>query len=300
MSSTRWISWCLVALWALPVVAGSKVLVAPSSPWELSLRTSCALIPDVEVASPEATLGLVDDARSVGLTCPANDAACWLRIAVLGGYDQALLLVDDRVVLISATATQTTAIDRRESEAFTAAIRRLFKLEGAVRIVVQPELEAAPKGDRGAVRSLDGAPVGSGIVDGVAAGPHRVVVVAPGFSPAEADVVVVAGEVAEVTVTLTPGASTPSPTSFALGPILWWTGVGTLALGAVVGVPLIIAGETRYAADGCGPANNTGPTCGQGGTSAVAAQSLSGGGLGVAVVAAIVGGALLITGAVIE
>ncbi len=287
MALNRWLLVWTVAIAALPAAAGPKVLVVPASRWDAALRSSCARVPDVSLAEAEATLGLVDDARSVGLSCPGNDAACWLRIAVLGGYDHALLLVDDRLILISPTVTKTTAIERRESQAFIGAVRRLFKLEGAVRILVTP--------DQGAVRSLDGVPVGAGIVDGVTPGPHHVVVDAPGFARAETDVDVAAGAIASVTLTLTP--STPPP--LALGPLVWWTGVGTLALGGAGAAALIVAGESRYAADGCGAGNNTGAVCGQGGTATKAAQPFTWGGLGVGAAAAMLGGAALVTGAVL-
>jgi hypothetical protein len=279
-----------VLLAALPALAGPKVLVVPASRWDTALRSSCEQVPGVTLADTQATLGLVDDARSVGLSCPINDAACWLRIAVLGGYDQALLLVDDRLILISPTVTKTTEVERRESQAFIGAVRRLFELEGAVRVVVNP--------DQGAVRSLDGVPVGAGIVDGVTPGPHHVVVDAPGYARAEADVVVDAGAIAEVTIEL---AAVPpaAPTSLALGPTVWWTGVGALVLGGAGAAALIIAGEGRYAADGCGADNNTGSVCGQGGTATKAAQPLTWSGLGVGAAAAIVGGAALVTGAVL-
>lgn len=290
MALNRWLLVWTVAIAALPAAAGPKVLVVPASRWDAALRSSCALVPGVSLAEAEATLGLVDDARSVGLSCQSHDAACWLRIAVLGGYDHALVLVDDRLILISPAATKTTAIDRRESQAFTGAVRRLFELEGAVRVVVNP--------DQGAVRSLDGVPVGAGIVDGVAPGPHHVVVDAPGFARAEADVVVDAGAIAEVTIELASSAPA-APTSLALGPTVWWTGVGALVLGGVGAAALIVAGESRYAADGCGSDNNTGSVCGQGGTAAKAAQSLTLGGLGVGAAAVVVGGAALVMGAVL-
>ena len=149
--------------------------------------------------------------------------------------------------------------------------------------------------DQGAVRSLDGIAIGAGIVDGVTPGLHHVVVDAPGFARAETDVDVAAGAIASVTLTLTP--STPPP--LALGPLVWWTGVGTLALGGAGAAALIVAGESRYAADGCGAGDNTGAVCGQGGTATKAAQPFTWGGLGVGAAAAMLGGAALVTGAVL-
>jgi hypothetical protein len=287
MALNRWLLVWTVAIAALPAAAGPKVLVVPASRWDAELRSSCALVPGVSLAEAEATLGLVDDARSVGLSCQSHDAACWLRIAVLGGYDHALVLVDDRLILISPAATKTTAIDRRESQAFTGAVRRLFELEGAVRIVATP--------DQGAVRSLDGVPVGAGIVDGVAPGPHHVVVDAPGFVRAEADVVVDAGAIAEVSIEL--DAASPPATS--VGSIVWYTGVGTLVVGGVAALATFVVGETRYAADGCGPGNNTGPVCGTGGTAAKAAQPITLASFGVGAATAVLGGAALLTGALL-
>jgi hypothetical protein len=283
----RWLSVCGLLFAAVPAVAGSTILVVPAPPWDSTLRDSGVGVRGVEIVSAQATQGLIDDARSVGLTCPPEDAACWLRVAVLGGYDQALLLVDDRLVLVSPTATTTTAIDRRDAAAFTGALRRLVGLEGAVQVVVDP--------DQDAVRSLDGIAIGAGIVDGVTPGLHHVVVDAPGFARAETDVDVSAGAIATVTITLTPSTSPP----LAMGPLVWWTGVGTLALGGVGAAALIVAGESRYAADGCGSDNNLGSVCGQGGTAAKAAQSLTLGGLGVGAAAVVVGGAALVMGAVL-
>lgn len=206
--------------------AASKVLVVPSTRADAAvvdagLRTGLASVADAQAADPAATASLIEGARSSGLTCGPDDGACWLRLAVLGGLDHVVFVSGDAVTHASAAGSRVSPALGATDAAWASAVRRAFAAESAFRITANPAA---------AVVKLDDV-VTTGVVEGVVPGSHVVAASAAGYVDKLSTVVVAAGDVRDVVVTLdavpvAPPTPPPSP----------------LFIGGLVGVGVGVAG----------------------------------------------------------
>jgi len=286
---------CLALLGA---AAGPRVLLVPPQgpretavPVQAALRQGALAVPDATVATAAETAALVDDAAAAGVACAAADGACWLRLAVLAGFDHVVFVDGDRVVRVTGDAAAPTVSSSPTTgtnpAAWAAALRRAFGLEAALRVRPQPP---------GAAIVVDDVPrpVVAGVaVVFVAPGTHAIAATAPGFLPVDRAMMAAAGDIVDVVVELPPAPVGPSAASLALR----WGGVGTLAVAAVATTTLLAAGQLPYLAcydddapAGCAP---DGDVSGFANATAVAA-------IVTAVAGAVAGGAALGASVLVE
>lgn len=219
-----------VLLLASGAADAAKVLVVPSRAAdavvvEAGVREGVGAVPDVEVADAAATAALMEGATSAGLDCGADDGACWLRLAVLGGLDHVVFVSGTTVTHVTAKATTSSAALGATQAHFAAACRRAFGLESAVRIAPGPAGAAfAVSFDNAAVKA-------PWVVEGVVPGAHVVGVTAAGYTSQLVTASVPAGTVTDVDVTLV--AVVPETTSMSTQDIVFYSGVAVAAVGAV-------------------------------------------------------------------
>lgn len=218
--------------------AGPRVLIVTpvgvnAADVEAGLRSGAASVPGAVVADATAAASLVDDARSTGLDCPLDDGACWLRVAVLGGFDHIVMATADTVTQVSAAGSSSSPVIDGH---WSSAVRRAFLLESAVRLTLAPASATA---------NVDGAAFVNGIAEGVTPGAHTVSATAPGFTPASTSVNVPPGAIALVALELTPEQVAVASS---LRPTLFWSGVGGIAAGVVGGAGVAGGG---WLAGGC-------------------------------------------------
>jgi hypothetical protein len=228
--------FCLAPLLAVVLAgpASASLLVVPAAGANAAVVDAGvrAGLAGVDAADAAVSASTVADAKAAGFSCAVDDSACWFRVADLGGFSGVVVPGAGSVALVDATGTQSAPVFGGDAAAWTAAVRRARKLEGALRVQPTPA---------DATVVVDGAVVASNIVV-VAPGAHKVEVVKDGFAVAGKDVVVDAGAVVDVELALVEQAAAERSLTLPLA-----VGLG----GAAVGGAVILIGQ---AAGGCLPA----------------------------------------------
>lgn len=248
-STSFGLTLCVVAIptvfFAFSALAGTKMFVVPSTgpsaaAIDAGLRGGLATLPGITVADATATATLIEDGNQTGITCAADDGQCWLRLAVLGGFDHVVYVSGAAVTQAGAAGPQSSPALGTTEAHWKFALRRAFRLDGALRL-------KAPKGST--VKLDDVAAQPESVVEGLAAGAHVVTVTAPGFVARTLNIVVAAGAIDELVVTLDPSNDVvvppePSPAS-GLSPLFLTGGVvaGVGVLTALGGVVVAVGGE---------------------------------------------------------
>ena len=229
------LAFSLLLITATAAEAGPRVLVVPfagdnAEVVERGLREGAGSVAGADVADAATTAALIDGAKSTGLDCTADDGACWLKVALLGGLDHVVYADSLGVTCVSATGATTSATLSSGDASWAAAVRRAFKTESALRIAVAPPT---------AQTTVDGLPLSSPLVEGLSPGSHVVAAAAPGFEPMTTTVGVAPGAVADVNLALV--ATAPGEASV-LPAALVWGGVSALALGVALGTGIATYG----------------------------------------------------------
>lgn len=215
------VRWLVLLLASSTAFAAPRVLVAPAGEHDAAVRRGLAAVAGLDVATPAATLELVEAASASGLTCQPADTLCWQRLGTLGGFDTVVVVLPDRVVVQAATVVQAERLVGPAS--VDNAVRRAFQATSAMVLTVDP-----PE----ATITFDGAPATT-VIDGVSPGSHRLEATAPGRAPTVLDVVLPAGVVTRQNVQLAvPSSSSALPTA----------GVVTVGVGGAVALAGIAVG----------------------------------------------------------
>lgn len=240
--SLRLIAVAVIAVCASGRADAAKVLVVPAAgdaSVEAGVRDGVGGVPDAEVADAAAVAALMEGAKSAGIACAADDGACWLRLAALGGLDHVVFVSGSTVTHVTAKETTSSAAFGAGQAAFAAACRRAFGLEAAVRITAVPTDAAVTFDNKAVVASVAGGPV---VVEGVVPGAHVVGGSAVGYAPQLVTVTVPAGSVTDAHVALVAEAPPPPPLSTltlvggvvgGLGAAAFITGLGLGSYGEV-------------------------------------------------------------------